>query len=414
MTPGSFTYNNSYDTVYAPDSMVFNVSDTGIFTISSMIIDGCDTNFIDTIRYQRLGVQINYNINNPGTADVYIDGVLQNMPYSQNYWAGELINVSATIQPNWLFEKWQSYSNNILPNNNTLNASFVANSSDSCVLYTKVKPPLQAFISGNDSICSNSRFPAEVTVSLSGGVEPYTFVYAIDGVDQPPITTTVTPYIIETYNPATYTLTSLVDAVESGFISGSAMVTIKDAPIAQFISKDTINILYPSISLIDNSIGNIISWIWNFGDNSQNQFVTDPYHTYEDSIGIYQINLIVSDDLGCSDTMSKQIWITDEYWMYIPNAFTPDYDGYNDVFCIEYNGVRTETFKLNIYDRFSNLVYATNQIEDLECLLNSNGWNGTHFKTGEDLPMGTYIYEIYFQDFEGWKHSDQGTLHIIR
>ena len=414
MTPGSFTYNNSYDTVYAPDSMVFNVSDTGIFTISSIIIDGCDTNFIDTIRYQRLGVQINYNINNPGTADVYIDGVLQNMPYSQNYWAGDIINVSATIQPNWLFEKWQSYSNNILPNINTLNASFVANSSDSCVLYTRVKPPLQAFISGNDSICSNSSFPAEVTVSLSGGVEPYTFVYAIDGIDQPPITTTVTPYIIETYNPATYTLTSIVDAIESGFVSGSAMVTIKDAPLAQFNSKDTINILYPSISLIDNSIGNIVSWIWNFGDNSQNQFVTDPYHTYKDSIGIYQINLIVSDDLGCSDTMSKQIWITDEYWMYIPNAFTPDYDGYNDVFCIEYNGVRTETFKFNIYDRFSNLVYSTNQIEDLECLLNSNGWNGTHFKTGEDLPMGTYIYEIYFQDFEGWKHSDQGTLHIIR
>ena len=414
MTPGSFTYNNSYDTVYAPDSMVFNISDTGIFTISSMNIDGCDTNFVDTIRYQRLGVQINYNINNPGTADVYIDGVLQNMPYSQNYWAGDIINVSATIQPNWLFEKWQSYSNNILPNINTLNASFVANSSDSCVLYTRVKPPLQAFISGNDSICSNSSFPAEVTVSLSGGVEPYTFVYAIDGIDQPPITTTVTPYIIETYNPATYTLTSIVDAIESGSVSGSAMVTIKDAPLAQFNSKDTINILYPSISLIDNSIGNIVSWIWNFGDNSQNQFVTDPYHTYKDSIGIYQINLIVSDDLGCSDTMSKQIWITDEYWMYIPNAFTPDYDGYNDVFCIEYNGVRTETFKFNIYDRFSNLVYSTNQIEDLECLLNSNGWNGTHFKTGEDLPMGTYIYEIYFQDFEGWKHSDQGTLHIIR
>ena len=249
---------------------------------------------------------------------------------------------------------------------------------------------------------------------MSGGVEPYTFVYAIDGIDQPPITTTVTPYIIETYNPATYTLTSIVDAIESGGVSGSAMVTIKDAPLAQFNSKDTINILYPSISLIDNSIGNIVSWIWNFGDNSQNQFVTDPYHTYKDSIGIYQINLIVSDDLGCSDTMSKQIWITDEYWMYIPNAFTPDYDGYNDVFCIEYNGVRTETFKFNIYDRFSNLVYSTNQIEDLECLLNSNGWNGTHFKTGEDLPMGTYIYEIYFQDFEGWKHSDQGTLHIIR
>ena len=150
------------------------------------------------------------------------------------------------------------------------------------------------------------------------------------------------------------------------------------------------------------------------GDNSQNQFVTDPYHTYEDSIGIYQINLIVSDDLGCSDTMSKQIWITDEYGCIFLMHLHLIMMDIMMFFCIEYNGVRTETFKLNIYDRFSNLVYATNQIEDLECLLNSNGWNGTHLKTGEDLPMGTYIYEIYFQDFEGWKHSDQGTLHIIR
>ena len=45
--------------------------------------------------------------------------------------------------------------------------------------------------------------------------------------------------------------------------------------------------------------------------------------------------------------------------MYIPNAFTTDHDGVNDVFCLQHHGVREETFNFNIYDRLSNLVYAT-------------------------------------------------------
>ena len=52
---------------------------------------------------------------------------------------------------------------------------------------------------------------------------------------------------------------------------------------------------------------------------------------------------------------------------------------------------------MDIYDRFSNLVYATDKIEKLECFLNSNGWDGTHYETGNNLPMGVYIYEVYFQ-----------------
>ena len=100
--------------------------------------------------------------------------------------------------------------------------------------------------------------------------------------------------------------------------------------------------------------------------------------------------------------------------MYIPNAFTPDYDGVNDVFCLQHHGIREATFNFNIYDRFSNLVYATDKIEKLECFLNSNGWDGTHYETGNNLPMGVYIYEVYFQDFEGWKHQEQGHIFIVR
>jgi PKD repeat protein len=119
-------------------------------------------------------------------------------------------------------------------------------------------------------------------------------------------------------------------------------------------------IIYTTTRMSDKSIEwdwNIVSWNWNFGDNTPADSARNPYHTYNDVVGIYQVNLIVIDNFGCSDTTFKQVQITDKYWMYIPNSFTPDLDGINDVFCIQFNGVREETFYFNVYDRFSTLVY---------------------------------------------------------
>ena len=47
--------------------------------------------------------------------------------------------------------------------------------------------------------------------------------------------------------------------------------------------------------------------------------------------------------------------------------FTPDNDQINDRFCISFNGIRTETFSFNVYNRVSELVYSTTNIIDLEC-----------------------------------------------
>ncbi len=414
MTPGSFTYNNSFDTIFA-DSMVFNPADTGVFTTSSLVLDGCDTTFVDSIIHQKLGVQINYNINNPGTATITIDGVVQTMPYAKNYWFGETISIAATLQPNWLFSQWKTYSNSVLPSSSSITATFIANYSDSCIFMTYPKPPLEAFILGNDTLCSNDPNDAEVKVSFSGASAPYTFVYAVNGITQSSITTSINPYVIKTREEGVYTLVSFADASLTGAISGSALVTIRQAPEAQFTTvSDTLSVLYPVIKLNDVSLGNITDWTWNFGDNSPDDYIKNPSHTYVDSLGVYQISLVVQDNFGCSDTTFKQLWVADKYWMYIPNSFTPDLDGKNDKFCISYNGIRIETFYFNVYDRFSNLVYTTDAVKELECFLNQNGWDGKHYETENDLPMGVYIYNIYFQDFEGWKHQEVGEIFIIR
>jgi gliding motility-associated-like protein len=418
MTPGSFTYNNTSET-FLRDSMVFNPADTGVFTTSFLVIDGCDTAFVDSVVHQKLGVQINFNINNPGTATFTINGVIQAMPYSQNYWAGETINIEATLQASWLFSQWMTYANNVSPTITSVIASFVANVSDSCVLYTHPQPPLSAFISGNDSVCLNASYDAQVSIAFNGAVSPYTLVYAIDGISQPSITTTVNPYIINTKQEGVYTLLSFNDAIAIGWVSGSALVTVRQSPTANFEPQpDSMTIIYTTTQLIDKSVVdasvNIVSWNWNFGDNTPADSARNPYHTYKDSVGIYQISLIVMDNLGCSDTTYKQLWVLDDYWMYIPNSFTPDLDGINDVFCIQYHGVRKETFYFNVYDRFSTLVYTTSNITDLECELNSNAWDGTHYLSKKELPLGSYIYEMYFQDFEGWKHQESGHIIIVR
>ena len=111
--------------------------------------------------------------------------------------------------------------------------------------------------------------------------------------------------------------------------------------------------------------------------------------------------MIIFDDAGCSDTTFKHIWMTDEYWMYIPNSFTANDEWPNDVFCISYSGIRSETFLFNVYNKMSDLVFSTTDISEIECFLNdNNGWDGRHQETEQDLPLGTYIYEIYFQDFD--------------
>jgi hypothetical protein len=88
-----------------------------------------------------------------------------------------------------------------------------------------------SFISGNDTICYNQNIDAEVSVYFSNGITPFTFIYAINGVNQPSITTNVNPYIISTQQQGIYTLTSFTDANAVGTINGSAMVFVNNSPI---------------------------------------------------------------------------------------------------------------------------------------------------------------------------------------
>ncbi|MFT4668285.1 MAG: gliding motility-associated-like protein [Polaribacter sp.] len=73
----------------------------------------------------------------------------------------------------------------------------------------------------------------------------------------------------------------------------------------------------------------------------------------------------------------------------MPNAFTPDGDGKNDIFNLLYNCDITD-FKLDVYNRWGDLVFSSTNLE--------TGWNG--MKNSSPAPMDVYIYRCQYR-FEG-------------
>ena len=350
-----------------------------------------------------------YNIDPIGTStSIDINGVnISIFPHTTTVFKNDINTITPNIDPDFGYGFWNSISNTFL-DGSSINNSFYGLYDDTITLNLSSS---SAFISGNDTICQNSQSEASVIVSFSG-ISPFTFSYAIDDIIQTSITTSINPYQINTKIKGKYTLFSYNDAEEFGNMSGEALVTILSPPVAQFNAQpDSLTILYTSTQLIDKSLGEVNDWSWNFGDNSTNSNSQNPFHSYTDSLAVYQISLIIKDNQGCSDTAQKFIMVHDDYWIYIPNSFTPDRDGINDKFCLQYNGIREATFIFNVFDRFSNLVYSSNSIKELSC---EKGWDGTHYQTNNDLPMGVYIYQIYYQDFEGWKHQETSELIITR
>jgi gliding motility-associated-like protein len=69
---------------------------------------------------------------------------------------------------------------------------------------------------------------------------------------------------------------------------------------------------------------------------------------------------------------------------YIPNAFTPDDDGTNDVFGVV--GPDTDTFRLQVYNRWGQLVFESEDIQ--------KHWTGNHSGGAHYVPDGVYIYQV--------------------
>lgn len=118
--------------------------------------------------------------------------------------------------------------------------------------------------------------------------------------------------------------------------------------------------------------------------------------------GIYQITLIGYTSLGCSHTAFRDVYVNSK--ITIPNVFTPNGDGVNDV--LYFNIPGTICFHCNIYNRWGKLVYQSTDV--------TQGWNGNIDQTGEAASDGVYYYLIDYCDFRNVSHKLDGFVQLVR
>ncbi len=122
---------------------------------------------------------------------------------------------------------------------------------------------------------------------------------------------------------------------------------------------------------------------------------------------IYEI--IASDINGCLTKNTVEINVDQTLDVFIPNAFSPNDDGFNDLFTI-YSGASVSNINyLKIFDRWGELVYVQKNF-----LPNSNdeGWDG-RFKNKKMLD-GVYVYIVEVERVDGSKQSISGELTLVR
>jgi gliding motility-associated-like protein len=151
--------------------------------------------------------------------------------------------------------------------------------------------------------------------------------------------------------------------------------------------------------------GTITTWNWYFYNNaSVTSTQQNPTYTYPDA-GEYPIVLVVKNSNGCIDTLIKKIVVGEDYGIYVPNAFTPNGDGVNDVF--QPKGFGITKYELNIFDRWGEKVFSTKTFEE--------GWDGTiKGRTNKSIEEGSYSWLINVTNVYGKAHELKGHVTLMK
>lgn len=134
-------------------------------------------------------------------------------------------------------------------------------------------------------------------------------------------------------------------------------------------------------------------WKWNTGATGPAIQVASP--------GYYAATVSIN---HCQATDS--VWVTNDCYMSLPNIFSPNGDGLNDYFCPrQFVSGSLLTFKMDIYNRWGQLIFQTNAIE-------GRGWDGRLNNVNQ--PEGVYMYVIDVTFKDGKKEHHQGNLTLFR
>ncbi len=297
-------------------------------------------------------------------------------------------------------------ANNLSAGNYTITVTDAHGCShDTTVTVSQPAPIVVTFnadsLSGCAPLCVNFK---DLTIDAGGIVTKWNWSFGDGGTD-----TVKDPRHCYT-NPGSYSVTlTIVDnhGCTSTLVINN-MITVYSFPVAAFIlGPQPTTIADPIITFTDKSTDayGIGTWLWNFSDptNDVPSNLQNPTHSYGDT-GTFCATLTVTNIHGCKDSVTQCLVIGPQFTLYIPDAFSPNGDGRNEIFTAK--GTFITSFKMYIFDRWGMMLYQTNVI--------NKGWPGTVNGGTRLCQEDTYVYMIEAIDMNQGKHNFIGKVTLLK
>lgn len=183
---------------------------------------------------------------------------------------------------------------------------------------------------------------------------------------------------------------------------GYDTVIVKVLPqINAFAGRDTAVITGQSLQL--QATGGI-AYRWTPGAGLSNTTIANPVALYSTPATGISYKVMVYNEAGCADSAYIKVKVFQTMpSVFVPNAFTPDHDGKNDLLRPVAVGMAHIDY-FRIFNRWGQLVFSTT--------INEQGWDGTI--AGKLQPSGTYVWLVKATDYTGAPYVQRGTLVLIR
>ena len=188
-------------------------------------------------------------------------------------------------------------------------------------------------------------------------------------------------------------------------------LTVIPIPSAAFSSNpELLEYGLSEVQMIDQSTGQINSWSWTISSengNIQTSSLQNPLFSLPNNLsGNITFQLTVSNNLGCTDNATSVLTILEDAAIYIPNAFSPDGNNFNNVFRVEGRNIDPEFFELSIYNRWGELIFLSKDM--------NVGWDGS-VNTYGPAPIGVYTYKVSYRfNNQDDNQTITGHLNLLR
>jgi gliding motility-associated-like protein len=146
------------------------------------------------------------------------------------------------------------------------------------------------------------------------------------------------------------------------------------------------------------------SFTWEPGTNLSAVHASDPIAVFSEPTNGVLYKVLVYNEAGCADSAQIIIKVfSTQPIVFVPNAFTPNHDGKNDVLRPIAAGMQ-RIVEFAVFNRWGQLIFTTN--------IEGKGWDGR--VNGLDQATGTYTWLVKAVDYKGQSYFQKGVVTLIR